>query len=352
MRYGRFLSPGGTIGFVAPSFGSAMQPYRAAFENSLDRFHDMGYNTLLGPNCYEGCGVGISNKPELCGREFEEYYIKDGADVLISCGGGELMCEILDHIDFNAVKAAPAKWFMGYSDNTNLTYLLATICDVASVYGPCAASFGMEPWHESVKDAFGIITGAQSRVNGYPAWEKESLKTPDTPLVPYNTTEKTVLAFHPGGPDGMVVFGEDIPETEFSGRLIGGCMDCLVNLLGTRYDRTQDFLARYKDDGFVWFLEACDLNVFAIRRAMWQMEHAGWFENVKGFIIGRPLSGMDGMFNLDRYDAVLYAAASHGVPVVMDADLGHLPPSMPLVTGSYASVRIERGKLGIEMSMI
>ena len=29
------------------------------------------------------------------------------------------------------------------------------------------------------------------------------------------------------------------------------------------------------------FFESCDLNVFSIRRAMWQMDNAGWFENVK-----------------------------------------------------------------------
>ena len=44
---------------------------------------------------------------------------------------------------------------------------------------------------------------------------------------------------------------------------------------------TKDFIERYKEDGILWFLEACDLNVFSIRRAMWQMEQAGWFEHVK-----------------------------------------------------------------------
>ena len=49
--------------------------------------------------------------------------------------------------------------------------------------------------------------------------------------------------------------------------MIGGCMDCLVNLIGTKFDRVGEFLERYKDDGFIWFLESCDLNVMSIRRA-------------------------------------------------------------------------------------
>lgn len=43
-------------------------------------------------------------------------------DVLISCGGGELMCEILPYVDFDRIKAAKPKWYLGYSDNTNFTF--------------------------------------------------------------------------------------------------------------------------------------------------------------------------------------------------------------------------------------
>ena len=137
----------------------------------------------------------------------------------------------------------------------------------------------------------------------------------------------------------------------FSGRLLGGCLDCLVNLLGTRFDRTAEFVERYKDDGIIWFLEACDLNVFSIRRAMWQMEEAGWLRHVKGFLIGRPLNGA-AMMNLDAYDAVLEVAGRKNVPVVMDADLGHLPPMMPLVVGSMAEVDVKGNDIRIEMCFV
>lgn len=56
-------------------------------------------------------------------------------------------------------------------------------------------------------------------------------------------------------------------------------MDCLVNLLGTRFDHVKEFQERYKEDGFLWFLEACDLHVMSIRRAIWQMKEAGWFSH-------------------------------------------------------------------------
>mgnify|MGYP003196560136 CR=1 FL=1 len=32
MKYGKFLPENGTIGFVAPSFGCNIEPYKSAFE--------------------------------------------------------------------------------------------------------------------------------------------------------------------------------------------------------------------------------------------------------------------------------------------------------------------------------
>lgn len=138
-------------------------------------------------------------------------------------------------------------------------------------------------------------------------------------------------------------------KVTMEGRLLGGCMDCLVNLLGTRFDQVEKFLQAYKEDGFIWFLESCDLNVFGIRRAMWQMEQAGWFRYAKGFLIGRPLCHGQEMMGLDQYGAILPTAARHGVPVIMDVDLGHLPPMMPLVSGSYAKILTENNRLKIDI---
>ena len=57
MRYPDFLSEGGTIGFVAPSFGCATEPYKTAFGMALDKFTQLGYALDLGPNCYESKGL-------------------------------------------------------------------------------------------------------------------------------------------------------------------------------------------------------------------------------------------------------------------------------------------------------
>lgn len=348
MRYPKYLEKNGTIGFVAPSFGCAIEPYRTAFDNAQKTWKEMGYQLQLGPNCYKGEGIGISSTPKNCGRELTQSYTGPGNDVIISCGGGELMCETLDYVDFEEIKKAEPKWYMGYSDNTNFTFLLTTLCDVASVYGPCAATFGMEPWHPAVKDAFGILTGEVKEVKGYNGWEKDSLKDAEHPLVPYNITEQRVLKVYDPASERLKEGAE--VHTEFSGRLIGGCLDCLDTLVGTKYDKVRDFAERYKEEGIVWFLEACDLNVMSIRRAIWQLDRAGWFSHVKGFLIGRPLCFGQEMMGLDQYSAVTDLLKKYNVPIIMDADVGHFAPMMPLVCGSLARLSVKGNDITIKMA--
>ncbi len=345
MKFPKFLPEGGTIGFAAPSFGCSTEPYRTAFDHSLERWHSLGYKTVLGPNVYADEGIGISNTPEKCGEELTESYVSPDSDVLISCGGGELMCETMDHVDFEAVKNASPKWFMGYSDNTNMGFLLTTICDTASIYGPCAASFGMEPLHPAIEDAFALLKGEKLTETGYDLYEVEPLKTEDNPLAPYHCTEpRKIVTWLP------VDAGElsDSSAVQLTGRLVGGCLDCLVNLVGTKFDEVPAFDERYADDGIIWFLEACDLNVYSIRRALWHLDRAGWFKHVKGFMFGRPLNGEE-MFGLDAYHAVTDILGKYNVPILMDLDIGHIPPMMPLINGAFASVRSEGQELEIRM---
>ncbi|MBE5848460.1 MAG: LD-carboxypeptidase [Lachnospiraceae bacterium] len=338
MKYPAFLNPGGTIGFPAPSFGCVIEPYRTGFDTACAEFERMGYRTLKGPNCYEDCGVGISNTPEACGSELTEMYCAGDSDILISCGGGELMCEILDHVDFDAVKKATPKWFMGYSDNTNFTFTLATMCDTASVYGSNAPSFGPKPWHVSNTDAFDLLTGKALSFTGYPMWEKESLKTEENPLAQLNLTEKTVVKPYPG------------VTVDMKGRLLGGCLDCLINLCGTKYDHVAEWNKKYAGDGTLWFLESCDLNVIQIRRALWQLKHAGWFDSASGFLIGRPLHFDEDFMGIDRFSAVLSMLEDLHVPILFDADIGHLPPRMPVVCGSLGHVWTHDGTYSVEFT--
>ena len=332
MKYPKFITNGGTIGLVAPSFGCADEPYKSCMDAAIERFTGMGYTLVEGPNCRRNDGIGISSTPENCGKELTDFYCSGDNDMLIACGGGELMCETLDYVDFEAIKAADPKWYMGYSDNTNFTFLLNTICDTASIYGPSIGAFGQEDLHQALKDTIDIFTGKKQEVSGYDMFELESLKDEEHPLVGYNITEAKQLRLFMGASEVNRV-------PEFSGILTGGCLDCLANLVGTKYDEVASFNERYKNDGVIWFIEACDLNVMSIRRALWNLDRAGWFKYAKGFIIGRPLAAWkQEMMGLDQYNAVTGILGKYNVPIVMDADVGHLAPSFPVISGAFTTV--------------
>jgi muramoyltetrapeptide carboxypeptidase LdcA involved in peptidoglycan recycling len=355
LRYPRFITEGDTIGFPAPSFGCNIDPYLSRFDAAMEYFKERGFITNPGPNSKAGFGIGISNTPEKCAEELTQMYLDTANDAIIACGGGEMMCEILEHIDFDSIRNTSPKWIMGYSDITNIIHPMLTLCDTASIYGPCAYNFGLRKLHESIETALDILCGKKESVHSYDHHEKyfydeEPLPEgvePD-PLEPLNATEKSLKAVY----DSKIFHmpGEFSGDINFSGRLIGGCLDCLENLLGTPYEDTKGFLDRYETDGVIWCLEACDLNVFSIRRAMWKMDAAGWFRKgaVSGFLIGRPGNGQE-MMGLNHFGAVMPYIEKNGVPAVLDCDLGHVAPSMPLVMGSIGHVKVTGNDVKIEM---
>lgn len=340
MRYPEFLKTGDRLGFIAPSFGVSGEPYESRFASALEFFESQGMQAVEGPNCRACDGVGKSSTAQACAAEINDFFINDRCDAIISCGGGETMCEDLSFVDFEKIAASRPRWFMGFSDNTNLTFTLPTLCDTAAIYGPCAPSFGKKPMHAYISDAWDILTGEKLRVSNYDKWAKDGAETED-PLAADVMTEDFRLRYG----------GTADSSAEFSGRLIGGCLDILQVLCGTEYDRTVRFAEKYASDGIIWFLEACDLNPMGIRRAVWQLRNAGWFENAKGFLIGRALNYDMDFMGMDRINAVTGALEDLGLPIVLDLDIGHLPPSMPLISGAMADVKAEGNSISINMRL-
>ena len=68
-------------------------------------------------------------------------------------------------------------------------------------------------------------------------------------------------------------------------------------------------------------------------------------------MIGRPLVFGQEMMGLNQYHAVLDILGKYDVPVVMDADIGHLPPMMPLICGSMAKVKVMGNEMEVEMRL-
>ena len=152
------IGEGATLSLVAPSFGCTTEPYRTRLEESIRILSSLGYRIEEGRNIRLNAGVASSNTPASRAKEFEEAYFGKG-DAILSVGGGELMCEILPFVDFKAIRIAKPKWFVGFSDNTNLTFTLTTLADLVTVYGPCAGQFFSYPFRYATEDTFRLLKG-------------------------------------------------------------------------------------------------------------------------------------------------------------------------------------------------
>lgn len=321
MKQAPFIKKKCEILYIAPSFGATTEPYITRYQKSFLNLESLGYLVSAGPNVKKQEGVASSNTPELRAKEFMDGY-QSQADVLLSTGGGELMDEILPFIDFKKLKKLPPKWFVGYSDNTNLTFTLTTLADVMTVYGPCGTTYYEKPIRLSEKNTLLMLEG-EKHFEGYPRYSTE-VNDPDNPLHRLNLRKvKKITPVNYKRP--------------FKGILLGGCLDCLVTLCGTKYDGVKAFLKRHRDKKVVWFLEACDLNPLSIRRSLFQLKEAGWFDTASGFIFGRPLCMDQEIMGVNEYSAVDILKPLN-VPMLFDCDFGHIPPVLPMKCGAEVKV--------------
>ena len=338
MRIPHPLKTGDTIAVTAPSFGCAAGSYRERYECAKLKFLDAGFRVLTGESVFKTDGKGIATDPRVAARELEEFYLSDDCQAVFSAGGGELMCETVGYVDFDRLADAPPKWFCGYSDNTNFIFPLATIAHTASLYGPCFPGFG-KVWQQGEQDALDLLQGKKAVTQGFPAFilpqevqQPEDVGT-DWKSFVWSCNAKTVLHYF-----------NAVDNAQMSGILLGGCLDVLSHLCGTHLDAMKQF--NNAADSIVWVLESCDASPAEIRRQLWQLKNAGWFNKAAGFLVGRPLAAWGKeAFGIDQYNAAGDILGDQGVPIVMDCPFGHTSPAMPLVIGATADIRAQGDEL-------
>ena len=329
MIYPKFIKDNSTIGVTAPSDGKVDKLDLIRLDNAYSKLKKLGYN-IKETNSVRLSINGRSNNAKTRASELEELFNDKNTDIIISASGGEFMLEILPYLNYNIIKNNP-KWFCGYSDNTSLGFLLPTVLDIASIYGDNISSFGMDKWHTSINNYLEILKGniiIQNSFDKYQSTYQEYI----TGLENYNLDSKV---------NWINLTGEK--EIKLEGRLIGGCLDVLLTLVGTKYDKVKEFINRYEKDGIVWFLESCDLSSEQIIRGLWQLKEAGWFKNTKGFIFGRTVTKKT-YTNTSYEDAIKQSLVELNVPIIIDADFGHTSPRMTIINGCYTIITSKSSK--------
>lgn len=337
MKYPKFLKDNDCIGLLATSCGNNVNPYRIRAKRGIEIFLNKGYIIKRGHRLF-AMKNAVSGPHNLRADDFNKMYKNKKIDFIWSTGGGEIMMGMLPYVDFDKIKKLPPKFFMGFSDNTNLTFTLTTICDVATIYGTTIGSFAFDFINIDTVDNYKLMRNEKLSFDSYPYYAGKDRHIKRSPLQ-------------------AEIYNEEVKwkslsnnEEKFTGRMIGGCIDILVSLCGTKYDKVVDFVEKYKDDGIIWYFDVCDLTSTGLYRALFQLKEASWFKYAKGFIIGRPACDITPL-GYSFYQAIVDGLAALNVPVIYDADISHVNPSIPIINGAIATISYKDNKGNIKFEL-
>lgn len=336
MIYPSYLKEKDNIGVTAPSDGVVEKEDLYRLDSAINKFKEIGF-TIKETDNVRHSTKGRSSSSTKRAKQLEELFIDKDIKAIICVGGGDFLLEMLSEFDFNVVKNNP-KWLQGYSDPTGLLFTITTNLDIATIYADNFKSFGMNPWHKSLENNIEILKGNIINQNSFEKYEKERI-TRTKGDEPYNLTE-TVHWDNLNNED----------KIKIKGRIIGGCIDILNDLFGTRFDKTKEFIEKYKDDGIIWYFDNCELSSEQLIRTLWKFKDNGWFKHTKGIIFGRSMTETS-YYDISFKEAISHSLKDLNIPIILNADIGHVSPRMTIINGAIATITSERGRGIIEFKL-
>jgi muramoyltetrapeptide carboxypeptidase len=233
--------------------------------------------------------------------DLQRAWCDPAVDAVLCARGGYGAQRMVDLLDWDAMRAAGPKVFVGFSDVTTLHQAFATRLGLVTLYGPAAAGA------DFVKNAV-----AQEQL-------RATLFAPET--VRTLTSRGTTLV--PGRARGVT---------------LGGCLSLLATDLGTRHARTG---AR---DGLL-LIEDVGEQPYRIDRMLTHLRRSGWLDGVRGIVLGS-------WAGCGPYDALRAVLADRlgglGVPVAEEFGFGHGEGAATMPFGVTAELDTEAGTLTLD----
>ncbi len=303
MKYPENLKIGDTIGICAPSDGIVNQESIIKLEQAINNLKTLGYKVIETQSVRKS-SEGRSTSAKRRVKEFMELLENDDVKLIIFASGGDFLIEILPYLNWEHLKKIKPKWIQGYSDITGIEFLWNTILDIPSIYCQTIKDYAMNPLYKNLVDALEFAKGNNPIQNSYPKHEKVDFSLSENENYTYKLTEKTT--WHN-------VFNEK--EITIEGRLVGGCLDVIQCIFGTKFDKIKEYIEKYKEDGIVWYLECFDISTSELYRKLWQMKYSGYFQYSNGIIFGRPLF-MKEEYEINEVETIKKALCDLNIPII------------------------------------
>lgn len=309
MIYPKKLKTSDIIEIISPSNGVQSKDINK-LEKAVKKLNSYGFKVVEDKyvrNSENGVSSSAFNRSMELSRSIKDSNVK----ALIACSGGDYLIQILNLIDLNCIKKN-VKWIQGHSDITPLLFYITTKFDIATIYSFNVKTFGDNALPETmIKNNIDFLMGSIPKQieYGYLIDENE-IKQPWECL----TEDRTL-----------------------QGRIIGGCLDSLKDIIGTKFDCVKKFIKKYNKDGIVWYFDIAEMTNENILRTMWQLKNAGWFIGCKGVLFGRIKNEINytGMTLKDAINDSLYDL---NIPIFINADIGHTHPVHTLINGSIIKI--------------
>lgn len=385
MNYPEKLKKGDTIGICAPSGGIAEKEDILQLELAENQLRKMGYKIIETKSVRkENKGRSASGKERA--KEFMELLENEEVKLIIFAAGGDFLIEIFDYLDFEKIKNLKPKWLQGYSDITGISFLFNTILDIPTMYCQTIKDYAMNPLFRNLTDALRIEEGEgivqesfekyQKVVDFRESIENEDLENENKELKDNKERKENInntkqlndeISLNKLGEkekderkkekckleeltktyeltekvEWKNITGEE--KIQIKGRSLGGCLDCIKGYIGTKYDKVNEYVERHKKDGLIWFLEVFEMSTPEVYRTLWQMKNAGYFKYCTGIVFGRPLFIRED-YETNFNDTVKEALQDLEIPIICDADIGHVKPQLAIVNGAILEITSQNGK--------
>jgi len=288
INYPDDLKIGDTVWVVSPSYA----PDNEKLSQGIETLKSWGLIVKMGSaaTCNDHLPFGGSDAQRCADlqKALDDY----NAKAIFMSRGGYGMGKIIDQLNLAQFLKRP-KWIVGYSDITTLlSHLFVHGC--SSIHSIMPAGFHKEGIGESISSLKDLLFGKEV-VLGFPRSN-----------------------YNKGG--------------NVRGKLIGGNLSILTNLIGTRSDI--DF------EGKVLFIEEVGEPLYKIDRMLLQLKRSGKLGQLKGLLIGQftELGGNDMYIHKNVEELILSYVQEYSYPVVFNFPAGHDVPNMPLMIGAEIEV--------------
>ncbi len=207
--------------------------------------------------------------------------------------GGYGTVRIVDQLDFSSFKKHP-KWIVGYSDITVLHNHIHHL--------------GIETLHATMP--INIKQNTQETLNSL---KKSLFGNNLSYAIPSSKINKPGYA---------------------TGELVGGNLSLLYSLLGSK--------SALNTSGKILFIEDLDEYLYHIDRMMMNLKRNGYFNNLKGLIVGGMTDMHDNEvpFGKTAEEIILDCVSAYDFPVVFDFPAGHLDDNRTLILGRKVTLEV------------